>query len=200
MGGSGTTITNYYHAPQRNYLLFCTVSIEWNHSEATSNKLLNYRSKTMNKITTLKSVKATIKQERKQVTERAERLLEKLPLAALDERAAFQLIGQMPERAYFSPYLCAWQGYQATLSFKVDSIKSDPALLGMLQRAVERSLDVETSDYVTESFAERSFRISLPHGGSLRIEVEPKGNSESCRKVVVGMTIKEVPQYELRCD
>jgi hypothetical protein len=154
----------------------------------------------MNKITTLKAVKATIKQERKQITERADRLLERLPLAALDEQAAFQIIGQMPERAHFSPYLCAWQGYVATLSFKVDSIKNDPTLLGMLQRAVERNLEVETSDYVTESYAERAFRVTLPHGGNLRIEVEPKGNSDSCRKVVVGTTIKEVPQYELRCD
>lgn len=155
----------------------------------------------MNKIATVKSIKATTKNDRKNLAERAARLMDKLPLAALDERAAFQILGKtLPDRAHFDAYLCAYQGYVATLSFRVDSIKNDPSLLGMLERAVERKLEIETSDYVSETYAERAFRIALPHGGFLRIEVEPKENSDSCRKVQTGTQLKEVPTYELRCD
>ena len=155
----------------------------------------------MNKITTKKQVKADIKSDLRSIKEREERLLRKLPLAALDERATFLLLGKdMPSNATFNPYLCSYDGYRAYLSIRVDSLKEDSYLLAILERAVERKLVVETSDYVSDYSMDRTFSIYLPHGGKLSVEARVSADSKTCRKVQVGVEVKEIAKFELRCD
>lgn len=155
----------------------------------------------LNKIATKKYIANELAADRDNAKRRAVAMLARLPLATLDERAALQIIGDTPSvGAYYSPWMSEYDGFRATLRVRVESIKDDPLLLDILNRAVERNLVVETTDFVSDWLVERSFRVSLPHGGVLTIEARVASDSKTCRKVQVGTETTETPRYELRCD
>ena len=98
-------------------------------------------------------------------------------------------------------YVDSWHcNLSAAVELTVADLKTDAALLAMLERALEHCTARKSHDNVNEWQAERVFSFDLPNGGSLRVEANIKADGVSCRKVVVGTTTKVIPTYELRCD
>lgn len=107
---------------------------------------------------------------------------------------------QVADGARMRKYVDTWvPAASCTIELVVDDLKTDPVLLAVLERALELPTR-KSHDNVNEWQAERVYGFDLPNGGTLRVEASVKSDGVTCRKVVVGQTVRVEPTYELRCD
>ena len=107
---------------------------------------------------------------------------------------------------YHSAYISApyWDDEVPTLCYTatvpVTSLKHDKTLLRILSAALDAELvPGDSTDYASEDITERTFRFIAP-GLKLNIEARVKGDSPTCRKIVVGEETVTRPKYAIQCD
>lgn len=83
---------------------------------------------------------------------------------------------------------------------ELQSIKNDPLLLKVLERALDVATPSSTNDYVSDWAATRDFEFMLPNGGKLTIEARLADNAASCQRVKIGTKLVEEATYELVCN
>jgi len=88
-------------------------------------------------------------------------------------------------------------------SVKVDSLKGQQMADILSAAESVQGLEAKTTlDYASENFAERTFIYKGMIGAcSVRLAIDARlpVDGENCRRVQVGVEIKEVPKYEIQC-
>lgn len=138
----------------------------------------------------------------KQTRERAARVSKLVRERGYALRHFAAKIGAIREIAWANMDSYTYSIHVQLTDMKVDSMK-DPQLVAVLEKLSEFMEAKSTSDYASETYAQRSFRFELNNDDiTIRVclDADLKDlNGTACRRVQVGMETRQVPKFAIEC-